>query len=236
MAVNDTKGDIKHLGKYLETLSSGRLNSNIIDAIHLRTELMKIQKDLSPTLAFPENPANIIWHFYKYLTITPVHHYDRLIMLIKIPLVDADSIMILYKIYNLPIFHPHIGKSLQYNTERDYLAITKDRNYVTLFSEAEFVECILAQGHFCTLKNAQYHARNSDLYLSSLFLRNDELIERNCKLLIVTSLIRLLSLFEYMLEDSGSAENKEILLFSHDKLSLASILRLHHQVTKEMLV
>ena len=34
------------------------------------------------------------------------------------------------------------------------------------------------------------------------------------------SLIRLLSLFEYILEDSGSAENKEILLFSHDKLSL----------------
>ena len=39
-----------------------------------------------------------------------------------------------------------------------------------------------------------------------------------------------------MLEDSGSAENKEILLFSHDKLSLASILRPLHQVTKEMLV
>ena len=44
-------------------------------------------------------------------------------------------------------------------------------------------------------------------------------------------LIRLLSLFEYMLEDSGSAENKEILFFSHDKLSLASILRPLHQVT-----
>ena len=48
---------------------------------------------------------------------------------------------------------------------------------------------------------------------------------------IATSLIRLLSLFEYMLEDSGSAENKEILLFSHDKLLLASILRPLHQVT-----
>ena len=32
-----------------------------------------------------------------------------------------------------------------------------------------------------------------------------------------------------MLEDSGSAENKEILLFSHDKLLLASILRPLHQ-------
>ena len=39
-----------------------------------------------------------------------------------------------------------------------------------------------------------------------------------------------------LLEDSGSAENKEILLFSHDKLLLASILRPLHQVTKEMLV
>ena len=39
-----------------------------------------------------------------------------------------------------------------------------------------------------------------------------------------------------ILEDSGSAENKEILLFSNDKLLLASILRPLHQVTKEMLV
>ena len=39
-----------------------------------------------------------------------------------------------------------------------------------------------------------------------------------------------------LLEDSGSAENKEIFLFSHDKLLLASILRPLHQVTKEMLV
>ena len=41
---------------------------------------------------------------------------------------------------------------------------------------------------------------------------------------------------QYLLEDSGSAENKEELLFSHDKLLLASILRPLHQVTKEMLV
>ena len=54
--------------------------------------------------------------------------------------------------------------------------------------------------------------------------------------LSLRSLIRLLSLFEYILEDSGSAENKEELLFSHDKLSLASILRPLHQVTKEMLI
>ena len=40
----------------------------------------------------------------------------------------------------------------------------------------------------------------------------------------------------YILDESGSAGNKEELLFSYDKLSLASILRPLHQVTKEMLV
>ena len=39
-----------------------------------------------------------------------------------------------------------------------------------------------------------------------------------------------------MLDESGTAENKVELLFSHDKLLLASILRLPHQVTEEMLV
>ena len=51
-----------------------------------------------------------------------------------------------------------------------------------------------------------------------------------------TRLIILIGKLFVILEDSGSAENKEILLFSHDKLLLASILRPLHQVTKEMLV
>ena len=50
------------------------------------------------------------------------------------------------------------------------------------------------------------------------------------------SLIRLLSLFKYILDESGTAENKVEVLFSHDKLSQASILRPLHQVTGEMLV
>ena len=40
----------------------------------------------------------------------------------------------------------------------------------------------------------------------------------------------------YILDESGTAENKEELLFSHDKLLLASIPRPLHQVTEEMLV
>ena len=49
-------------------------------------------------------------------------------------------------------------------------------------------------------------------------------------------LFRLLSLFAYILNESGTAENEVEVLFLHDKLLLASILRPLHQVTEEMLV
>ena len=70
---------------------------------------------------------------------------NQLILMIKIPLVDTDSTMTLYKTYNLPIFHPDIGKSLAYELEGSNLAITQDRNYVTILTESEFIQCTLAQ-------------------------------------------------------------------------------------------
>ena len=56
---------------------------------------------------------------------------------------------------------------------------------------------------------------------------------------LVLHLIRcfqLPNMINSLIDESGTAENKEELLFSHDKLLLASILRPLHQVTKEMLV
>ena len=58
--------------------------------------------------------------------------------MIRIPLVDLDSGMNLHKIYNLPIFHQNIGKSLKYQPEGTNLAITETINmlpfYLTLNS------------------------------------------------------------------------------------------------------
>ena len=49
-----------------------------------------------------------------------------------------------------------------------------------------------------------------------------------------TNLLCWIAVLLSILDESGTAENKE-LLFSHDKLLLASILRPLHQVTEEML-
>ena len=88
--------------------------------------------------------------------------------------------MTLYKVYNLPIFNHHIGKSLKYNLEGNYLTITTDRSYATIPSESEVIENTLASGHFCSLRNALYHIHNSGLCLTALFLKNDKMIDANC--------------------------------------------------------
>ena len=91
------------LGQYLDTLSSGKLSPTLADPIHLSDELLRIQKELTPTINQPERPADNIWHYYKYLIASYVTYSDRIFLLIKLPLVDSDSSMPLDKVYNLPI-------------------------------------------------------------------------------------------------------------------------------------
>ena len=51
--------DMTQIREYLNINSTGRLNSNIIDPIHLRQELIKINKQLPTQLSLPENPRQI---------------------------------------------------------------------------------------------------------------------------------------------------------------------------------
>ena len=90
--------------------------------------------------------------------------------MVRIPLLDTDCSNTLYKAYNLPSYNPTIGKSLKYNLEGPNLAVTKDNNDVTILSEAEFIQCTLAEGHFCSLNTALYHVDYSKLCLVAMFL------------------------------------------------------------------
>ena len=98
--------------------------------------------------------------------------------MIRISLLDTDCSMTLYKIYNLPIFNPTIGKSLKYNLEGSNLAVTKDNSYVTIPLEAEFIQCTLAQGHFFSLNTALYHVDYSKLCLGAMFFKQNDRINK----------------------------------------------------------
>ena len=174
--------DIDLIRQYLASFTSGKLTPQMIYPTHLRQELLKINRQLLPKITLPEDPTINIWHYYRYLTVTPMIDENQLILMIKIPLLDTDSTMTLYKTYNLPIFHPDIAKSLAYELEGSNLAITQDRNYVTILTESEFIKCTLAQGHFCSLNTALYHIDYSKWCLAAMFLKDNDRINKYCTL------------------------------------------------------
>ena len=103
-------------------------------------------------------------------------------MLSKIPLVDNHLLLSLYKVYNLPVFNPALGKSVKYNLERNSLAVSHDLKYATIPTDSEFIECTLASGHFCSLRSAMYHMHIISWCLTALFLKNYQLVEENCEM------------------------------------------------------
>ena len=176
--------DMTLIREYLNIHSTGRLNPNIIDPIQLRQKLISINKQLLTQLSLPENLKTNIWHYYKFLSVTPISYDNKIILLIKIPLIDLDSSMTLYKICNLPIFHHEISKSLIYNIEGNNLTVTKDNKYASILSDTKFNKCTLAQGHFCNLNTALNHIESNRMCLTALFLKDNNKIQSQCKLAV----------------------------------------------------
>ena len=90
--------------------------------------------------------------------------------------------MNLYKIYNLPIYNHYIGKSLQYVLEGTNLAITKDNKYGAVLSDTEFIQCTLADRHFCALNTGLYHIDMSQTCVTALFFKDNNKINNHCRL------------------------------------------------------
>ena len=148
-------------------------------------ELLKIQDKLPPSIQLPEDPKTNVWHFYKFLSVSHTTHDNKIIVLIKVPLIDHDSTLDLYKVYNLPVFNPPLNKALTYEIEANTFAVSMDRNYMTIPTESEFIECTLASGHFCNLRSALYHMQSSKMCLIALFLKNENAISEYCEMKVM---------------------------------------------------
>ena len=127
------QADTAQIREYLKIHISGKLTPSITDPVHLRQELLQINKQLPARLSLPEDSHSSVWHYYRFLTVNPVIHGGTLVLMIRILLHDQDSAMHLCKIYNLPIYNHNIGKSILYVSEGTNLAITKDSKYALFY-------------------------------------------------------------------------------------------------------
>ena len=62
------------------------------------------------------------------------------------------------------------------------LAITKDNKYTTILSDMEFIQCTLADGHFCALNNGLYHIDMIQWCVTAPFFKDDDKIDIYCRL------------------------------------------------------
>ena len=75
--IKQLQNDITLIRQYLDVHSTGKLTPVLVDAHHLRKELTKINKQLPTSLSLPEDPSPNIWHYYKFLTVTPIIQDDK---------------------------------------------------------------------------------------------------------------------------------------------------------------
>ena len=174
--------DTAQIREYLKIHITGKLTLSITDPVHLRQELLWINKQLSARLSLPEDPHGNVWHYYRFQTMKAVICGGKLVLMIRIPLIDWGSVMHLYQIYNLPIYNHNIGKSLQYVLEGTNLAITKDSKYTTILSDTEFIQCTLEDRDFCALNTGLYHVDTSQWCLTALFFKDNDKIHIYCRL------------------------------------------------------
>ena len=174
--------DTAQIKEYLKIYIIEKLAPSITDPVHLRQELLQINKQLPTRLSLPEDPHANVWHYYRFLTMNLIIHGGKLALMIRIPLIDLGSIMNLYKIYNLPIYNHHIGKSLQYLLEGTNLAITKDNKCAAFLSDMEFIKCTLVDRHFCMLHTGLYHVDTSQWCVTALFFKDNDKIHNHCRL------------------------------------------------------
>ena len=97
--------DTAQVKVYLNIHITRKLTPFVTDPVHLRQELLQINKQLPARLSLPEDPHGNVWHYYRFLTMNPVIHGGRLVLIIRIPLTDLDSVINLHKIYNLPMYN-----------------------------------------------------------------------------------------------------------------------------------
>ena len=103
-------------------------------------------------------------------------------LILTVPLVDQSLQMELYKIYNLPMFHPTLHMHAQYEIEGTYLATLMEGMFVSLPSTLDVKLCLMTSRHLCMFDKALYPLESINWCVYALFINDHDRISRDCLL------------------------------------------------------
>ena len=91
--------------------------------------------------------------------------------------------MNLYRVHNLPALHPKLHLQFQYQSEGEYLANTKDKQYAALPTAWDIQICETTKRCLCPMNQALYPVDKIEWCVYALYKQDTERIGTCCRLL-----------------------------------------------------
>lgn len=159
----------------------------------IKSLLLSVKTKLPRTLRLPGNPDEDLWSFYKFLTCTSTTEDNKLLIILSIPLLDAQDTYSIYKVHNLPALMTNQSNSIidngcsmvaQYDLEANSIAVNTDRTRYMLLSSNELRSCSNPLMGFCFAKSPVYKTSVSKLCIIALFLQEEQKVKKYCKVIV----------------------------------------------------
>lgn len=183
---------LEHLRTQLNFLALGKLNPSTISPSNLRALLLEIKAHLPPTLSLISEPKTDLWSFYEQLQTSALLDENRIVVVIKIPLLQTNNQFEIYKVFNLPIPFKNIqtdnpkapDMTATYSLEADALMIDKGRTKYSLLTQRETEICSDPAVKYCNVQSPIYPVNLARVCLVNLFLQKQDAAKKYCERIV----------------------------------------------------
>ena len=191
------KGSVlyNHLQIQLNALSLSHLTPSVIQPFRLAEISRGIENNLQPLLKLPFDIETKIWQYYQYTSCSGVVDYDKIIVILKLPLLHEYERFEIYKTMSIPL--QIVNSSLfeqtytrvnliTYQLEGFGLAINKESTHYAILNEHELMSCSDRNINFCHIQSVVYTIGLSTDCILHLFLQNKIEIAKYCNKQVIT--------------------------------------------------
>ena len=101
--MTETLSFLSNFQSQINVLSTGRISPNIILPSKLLEVLLEIKSKLPEDLKLPIRPSKRLWDFYKILTCSTIFENDKVMIMIRVPLITIGNKLNVYKRNKMPL-------------------------------------------------------------------------------------------------------------------------------------
>ena len=182
-----TRRVIDHLRDDLFLAMRGQLSLNLLGIDDLQNILNDIRSHIPRTLRLPSvHDHKLIW-YYKHTPTTVLADINKLHVLLFISLIHTNAILTIYEVITIPVPITNTSRASEIEVESNFIAISADSEFYSILSGKEAIQCPHFEIGYCAVRNAPVNITGIPSCLSSIFVGNQELITKYCKINIINN-------------------------------------------------